>query len=116
MAVNKTRGSREEFVRDVNQLCVNLVELKTIAHATRNGAESVGDGIFDRAGIQRISERKSKHHRDQARGGSKGRVTEGREQTGFMGIAAEKSIFFFQAEDGIRDLYVTGVQTCALPI
>src|SRR6266496_3310345 len=23
--------------------------------------------------------------------------------------------FFFQAEDGIRDLYVTGVQTCALP-
>src|SRR5204862_3897193 len=25
-------------------------------------------------------------------------------------------IFFFQAEDGIRDLYVTGVQTCALPI
>src|SRR6266496_5129743 len=24
--------------------------------------------------------------------------------------------FFFQAEDGIRDLYVTGVQTCALPI
>src|SRR2546421_11546605 len=24
--------------------------------------------------------------------------------------------FFFQAEDGIRDLIVTGVQTCALPI
>src|SRR2546430_6359468 len=24
--------------------------------------------------------------------------------------------FFFQAEDGIRDLTVTGVQTCALPI
>src|SRR6267378_2496070 len=24
--------------------------------------------------------------------------------------------FFFQAEDGIRDLYVTGVKTCALPI
>src|SRR5580700_653198 len=24
--------------------------------------------------------------------------------------------FFCQAEDGIRDLYVTGVQTCALPI
>src|SRR5215469_17290363 len=24
--------------------------------------------------------------------------------------------FFFQAEDGIRPLYVTGVQTCALPI
>src|SRR5690625_5638448 len=25
-------------------------------------------------------------------------------------------IFFFQAEDGIRDGHVTGVQTCALPI
>src|SRR5690349_24719594 len=24
--------------------------------------------------------------------------------------------YFFQADDGIRDLYVTGVQTCALPI
>src|SRR5690349_23056863 len=29
-----------------------------------------------------------------------------------MGLAS----FFFQAEDGIRALYVTGVQTCALPI
>src|SRR5690606_40781391 len=26
------------------------------------------------------------------------------------------SVFFFQAEDGIRDFHVTGVQTCALPI
>src|SRR5438094_9962929 len=26
------------------------------------------------------------------------------------------SLFFFQAEDGIRDRTVTGVQTCALPI
>src|SRR3712207_8500191 len=25
-------------------------------------------------------------------------------------------VFFFQAEDGIRDIGVTGVQTCALPI
>src|SRR2546430_9453421 len=28
----------------------------------------------------------------------------------------EALLFFFQAEDGIRDLTVTGVQTCALPI
>src|SRR5690606_39693346 len=27
-----------------------------------------------------------------------------------------ESVFFFQAEDGIRDFHVTGVQTCALPI
>src|SRR5438445_10183728 len=26
------------------------------------------------------------------------------------------TFFFFQAEDGIRDIGVTGVQTCALPI
>src|SRR2546422_4328331 len=33
-------------------------------------------------------------------------------------MAAEwnRSFFFFQAEDGIRDVAVTGVQTCALPI
>src|SRR5256885_1111134 len=28
----------------------------------------------------------------------------------------KKVVFFFQAEDGIRDYKVTGVQTCALPI
>src|SRR5438093_11521876 len=28
----------------------------------------------------------------------------------------DTSVFFFQAEDGIRDWSVTGVQTCALPI
>src|SRR5687767_15900213 len=27
-----------------------------------------------------------------------------------------KNLFFFQAEDGIRDKLVTGIQTCALPI
>src|SRR5206468_4742430 len=30
--------------------------------------------------------------------------------------AITQRLFFFQAEDGIRDLIVTGVQTCALPI
>src|SRR2546429_216780 len=30
--------------------------------------------------------------------------------------ASRNGIFFFQAEDGIRDVAVTGVQTCALPI
>src|SRR5438876_6563986 len=32
------------------------------------------------------------------------------------GQRVHKSRFFFQAEDGIRDGRVTGVQTCALPI
>src|SRR5258708_8138780 len=31
-------------------------------------------------------------------------------------LATFISFFFFQAEDGIRDDLVTGVQTCALPI
>src|SRR5205809_3358731 len=31
-------------------------------------------------------------------------------------LAAIAACFFFQAEDGIRDVAVTGVQTCALPI
>src|SRR2546421_1690339 len=31
-------------------------------------------------------------------------------------LAPVSRLFFFQAEDGIRDLIVTGVQTCALPI
>src|SRR2546430_4791381 len=30
--------------------------------------------------------------------------------------SSASTFFFFQAEDGIRDLTVTGVQTCALPI
>src|SRR2546430_12613375 len=31
-------------------------------------------------------------------------------------VVLDRVFFFFQAEDGIRDLTVTGVQTCALPI
>src|SRR2546427_9436922 len=34
----------------------------------------------------------------------------------FLTIRLSYFFFFFQAEDGIRDLTVTGVQTCALPI
>src|SRR5207253_5439913 len=35
----------------------------------------------------------------------------------FCGRTADAQVFFFfQAEDGIRDGHVTGVQTCALPI
>src|SRR5688572_19873980 len=33
-----------------------------------------------------------------------------------MSMSPLRCFFFFQAEDGIRDLTVTGVQTCALPI
>src|SRR5258708_12245190 len=33
-----------------------------------------------------------------------------------VGGGVDRCVFFFQAEDGIRDDLVTGVQTCALPI
>src|SRR2546430_2501562 len=36
--------------------------------------------------------------------------------TTYLYMALYSCFFFFQAEDGIRDLTVTGVQTCALPI
>src|SRR5439155_13682769 len=37
-------------------------------------------------------------------------------RAGRCGTLLRSSYFFFQAEDGIRDGHVTGVQTCALPI
>src|SRR2546430_12995187 len=40
----------------------------------------------------------------------------GREREGECAECGVAVVFFFQAEDGIRDLTVTGVQTCALPI
>src|SRR5690606_39514065 len=37
--------------------------------------------------------------------------------TAYKTVESRASVFFFfQAEDGIRDFHVTGVQTCALPI
>src|SRR5256884_1252237 len=42
-----------------------------------------------------------------------------RDWGGYRGGLAQSCVgcfFFFQAEDGIRDVAVTGVQTCALPI
>src|SRR6266498_3612217 len=42
--------------------------------------------------------------------------TDGVPQTSSVSRLRRLLPFFFQAEDGIRDLYVTRVQTCALPI
>src|ERR1022692_2801004 len=46
------------------------------------------------------------------------RYLEGLERATVLRIisSASSQLFFFQAEDGIRDYKVTGVQTCALPI
>src|SRR2546430_9004111 len=44
------------------------------------------------------------------------RTASKRSFSGCWAVNLLSSLFFFQAEDGIRDLTVTGVQTCALPI
>src|SRR2546430_13576821 len=43
-------------------------------------------------------------------------VEDGLERLNERRFTCRLMCFFFQAEDGIRDLTVTGVQTCALPI
>src|SRR2546430_2185385 len=45
--------------------------------------------------------------------GGKSAADKGKDTRDYLAAAFS---FFFQAEDGIRDLTVTGVQTCALPI
>src|SRR5207253_4839546 len=47
---------------------------------------------------------------------SKNRVGRGSGFARKLSIRRMRCSFFFQAEDGIRDGHVTGVQTCALPI
>src|SRR5256885_11565825 len=42
--------------------------------------------------------------------------TTGGVESSDVGWVEHGYVFFFQAEDGIRDYKVTGVQTCALPI
>src|SRR5256885_4422831 len=49
-------------------------------------------------------------------GGRIGKELEGRWNGTIDVNGGLKLVFFFQAEDGIRDYKVTGVQTCALPI
>src|SRR5256886_15894770 len=53
-------------------------------------------------------------HKVQVSGGPDGRAH--RILAHRCAVLVHVSFFFFQAEDGIRDLTVTGVQTCALPI
>src|SRR5256885_11956311 len=48
--------------------------------------------------------------------GARGTEGSGGRREGAPGRVSMCFLFFFQAEDGIRDYKVTGVQTCALPI
>src|SRR5205809_2772322 len=53
---------------------------------------------------------------DRYRGKSERAGGELRERFLICAVVCDVCFFFFQAEDGIRDVAVTGVQTCALPI
>src|SRR2546430_5274763 len=53
---------------------------------------------------------------EEPRSTSRGALTTGTNSWSPRGRVKGCVLFFFQAEDGIRDLTVTGVQTCALPI
>src|SRR2546429_54777 len=57
-------------------------------------------------------------HVDVESGARLSRATRARAQRGMLSTKGlgRMLFFFFQAEDGIRDVAVTGVQTCALPI
>src|SRR5258708_10400299 len=50
------------------------------------------------------------------RSGRAGKARRGRKKIAVHQLLTGQDVFFFQAEDGIRDDLVTGVQTCALPI
>src|SRR5690349_8088148 len=70
-------------------------------------ADAEGPGINRQGGSdRRIRRRAGESHHERSTRRQKGR------DRSFLAVRS----FFFQAEDGIRDLYVTGVQTCALPI
>ena len=49
--------------------------------------------------------------------GNNEKKVSGMNERKYYGVGRVRQVnFFFQAEDGIRDDLVTGVQTCALPI
>src|SRR3954466_13245208 len=64
-----------------------------------------------RRGVGRARRARGKRQRGGGGGGKVARQVDGR-----VGEELLALVFFFQAEDGIRDYRVTGVQTCALPI
>src|SRR2546429_6624178 len=102
-----------------------IEEVSRVVEMTRKEAEVIVDAIFDsivRAlrGGDKIEIRGFGSFRTRQRQPRVGRNP----KTGARVDVPAKKIpyfkpskdFFFQAEDGIRDVAVTGVQTCALPI
>src|SRR2546430_7876989 len=102
MAEAKTAAARGYDWPDEGDLVVC-----TVANVKNFGASVTLDEYENKEGFIHIAEVSSgwiKYIRDYVRESQK------------VVCKVLKVFFFFQAEDGIRDLTVTGVQTCALPI
>src|SRR6266496_5091272 len=111
----RTKLNREPWKEPLASSCALRLEPE-IAQDSLAGAPQRGFFLFD-VGIQQLS----RPLHDTA--GNQDSVDIGHaalHHRGSNGVVDRKQVeisgFFFQAEDGIRDLYVTGVQTCALPI
>src|SRR5256886_3191948 len=76
------------------------LEVATVRETRQRVSHRLTPALLGKSAHPSHRQRQANTDRDQRRGGkSNGEL-----------------VFFFQAEDGIRDLTVTGVQTCALPI
>src|SRR3989339_537244 len=106
----------KDFVIKRSEILIKSVEFKMmqddIAYIKLNTFEKQGAPAEFKKAINSVK-------KDNAKGlildlrGNGGGLLENAIEIGSMFI---RSFFFFQAEDGIRDWSVTGVQTCALPI
>src|SRR5437762_5681551 len=71
---------------------------------------------MEQTGVRGISPVHTKRRGDQRQRRPAGKRPECVDGRTTLPIVLSFRLFFFQAEDGIRDTSVTGVQTCALPI
>src|SRR5437764_950654 len=103
------------------------VSRNSMTHATggRGGANQLGrsgpvrtEGRTGRRASARAAVPGPAARRPPRRGGGRAPLDRNRPDVGRVDDGAPwfHRLFFFQAEDGIRDTSVTGVQTCALPI
>src|SRR5688572_21861987 len=88
--------------------------LPSILSAMRSEERRVGKSV-DLGGWRNIKKKKQHRWRG-ASSSAAGPLALNAQLSQAAATHAQSMAFFFQAEDGIRDLTVTGVQTCALPI
>src|SRR2546429_106932 len=92
--------------------CTTLCQVSLIRHVHRVYR---ADEPTDR-GVRPVTRRRNHTAPVRAKEASRKRLGEDFQCFPDFLVRGERFFFFFQAEDGIRDVAVTGVQTCALPI